>query len=166
MPRQTRSNRQRPLGREADLPSADLRTKDDATLQLAAEQAHVAKRTVVTGRVDVRTVTDVVEDHVAATVESQTVEVTHVTIDREVAVAPAIRTEGDTTIIPVLEEVLVIEKRLVLKEEIRIRRVSRSEDVETTVQLRRQRAVVERHDAGSTSDAPDPNAKETKHEHR
>jgi stress response protein YsnF len=48
------------------------------------------------------------------------------------------------TIIPVLEEVLVVEKRLVLKEEVHIRSTTSGEDVEVPVTLRRQRAVVER----------------------
>jgi stress response protein YsnF len=41
---------------------------------------------------------------------------------RIVETAPEIRTEGDVTILPVVEEVLVVEKRLVLKEELHIRR--------------------------------------------
>ena len=36
-------------------------------------------------------------------------------IDQFVDAAPQVRTEGDVTIIPVVEEVLVVEKRLVLK---------------------------------------------------
>ena len=48
------------------------------------------------------------------------------------------------TIIPVLEEILVVEKRLVLKEEVHIRRSTAGEEVEVPVTLRRQRAVVER----------------------
>ena len=43
-------------------------------------------------------------------------------IDRQVDVAPKIRIEGDLTIVPVLEEILVVEKRLILKEEVHIRR--------------------------------------------
>ena len=57
--------------------------------------------------------------------------------------APRIRTEDGVTIIPVLEEVLVVEKRLVLKREIRIRKRSTSETVEIPVSLRKQRAEVE-----------------------
>jgi stress response protein YsnF len=41
---------------------------------------------------------------------------------RMVETAPEIRTESDVTILPVVEEVLVVEKRLVLKEELHIRR--------------------------------------------
>jgi stress response protein YsnF len=37
----------------------------------------------------------------------------------------SIRYEGDTTIIPLLEEVLVIEKRLVLREEVHIKKLQR-----------------------------------------
>ena len=120
-----------------------------ATLRLAAEKANVSKRKVVTGRIDVRTVTETVEDLVKASVKDQTVEVTRISVNRYVDAAPGLRTEGDLTIIPVFEEVLVIEKRLLLKEEVHIRRITRSEDVETNVPLRRQRAVVERHDAGT-----------------
>jgi stress response protein YsnF len=61
-----------------------------------------------------------------------------------VETAPGIRTEGDVTIVPVLEEVLVVEKRLLLKEELHIRRGVETETVEVPVTLRKQRAVVER----------------------
>jgi hypothetical protein len=39
-----------------------------------------------------------------------------------VETAPEIRTEGDVTIAPVVEKVFVVEKRLVLEEELHIRR--------------------------------------------
>ena len=58
--------------------------------------------------------------------------------------APQIRTEDEVTIIPVLEEVLVVEKRLMLKREIRIRKRATSETVEIPVTLRKQQAKVER----------------------
>jgi len=57
--------------------------------------------------------------------------------------APAVRTENGVMIVPVLEEVLFVEKRLVLKEEIHIRRQRTTETVEMPVTLRKQRAVVE-----------------------
>jgi stress response protein YsnF len=49
-----------------------------------------------------------------------------------------IRTEDGVTIIPVLEEALVVEKRLVLKREIRISKRSNLETVEIPVSLRKQ----------------------------
>ena len=54
------------------------------------------------------------------------------------------RTEDGVVIVPVMEEVLVVEKRLVLKEELHIRRQVTQENVEVPVTLRKQRAVVER----------------------
>jgi stress response protein YsnF len=44
----------------------------------------------------------------------------------------------------VLEEVLIIERRLVLREEIRLRTIVAEDTVEQPVRLRRQRAEVER----------------------
>lgn len=52
---------------------------------------------------------------------TEQVHVEHVKVNAEVQVTPKIRTEGDTTIIPVFEEVLVIQKRVILREEVRVR---------------------------------------------
>ncbi|NKW82722.1 DUF2382 domain-containing protein [Ochrobactrum pecoris] len=81
-----------------------------------------------------------------ARLDSENVEVTRVAIGREVSEAPAVRTDGDVTIVPVMEEVLVVEKRLMLVEEIHIRRVATTEDVTIPVELRKQRATIERDD--------------------
>lgn len=50
--------------------------------------------------------------------------------------------------ISVVEEVLVLERRLVLKEEIRLRRVRTTEQHRETVMLREQQAVIERSEPG------------------
>jgi len=81
-------------------------------------------------------------------------------VDRVVAGPVPVRHEGDTMIVPVLEEVLVVEKRLVLKEELRVtrRRVETREP--QTVTLRREDVVVERftaHDDAVTA-RPDGSA--------
>ena len=120
---------------------------DEGTLALVEEGLSVGKAKVNTGRVDVRTITDTFQQTVDVELQHDATSVTRVPIGREVAVVPQIRTEGDVTIVPVLEEILVIEKRLFLKEEIHIRRTSETEHVESLVTLRRQRAVVERQDA-------------------
>jgi uncharacterized protein (TIGR02271 family) len=110
---------------------------------LLTEELRVEKRSVPTGKVRVRSVVDVVEEVARATLEEQRIEVTRVPVGREVDEAPSVRTEGDVVIVPVLEEVLVVEKRLVLKEELHIRRHVTHENVEVPVTLRRQRGVVE-----------------------
>jgi uncharacterized protein (TIGR02271 family) len=129
-----------------DVLTSAARTVSEDIIPLAEETATVGKRQVVTGRVRVQTVTDTVEELAHADVQQETVEVTRVPIDRIVETTPEIRTEGDLTIVPVLEEVLVVEKRLVLKEELHIRRRATTETVEVPITLRKQRAVVERID--------------------
>ncbi|KQS75186.1 hypothetical protein ASG25_20725 [Rhizobium sp. Leaf384] len=81
-----------------------------------------------------------------ATLAGETVDISREPIGKEVDRIPQLRVEGDVTIIPVVEEIVVVEKRLVLVEEIRIRRLATSEDVQIPVTLRKQRAVVERID--------------------
>jgi uncharacterized protein (TIGR02271 family) len=124
--------------------ASDPRTVSEEVIPLVEETATVAKRQVVTGRVRVQTITDTIEELAHAEVQRESVEVTRVPIDKVVETAPAIRTDGDVTIVPVLEEVLVVEKRLVLKEELHIRRRVTAETVEVPVTLRKQRAIVER----------------------
>ena len=116
----------------------------EEALPLTDEELRVEKRRNVTGKVRIRTVAEVTEEVARASLEGQTIEVTRVPIDRDVQVAPSIRTEGDLVIIPVVEEVLVVEKRLVLKEELHVRRRFTQEDVEVPITLRKQKAVIER----------------------
>jgi len=133
------------------------RTVSEDVIALVEETATIGKRERVTGRVRVRTVTDTLEELARADVQRETVEVTRVPVDRMIESAPEIRTEGDVTIVPILEEILVVEKRLVLKEELHIRRRVAAETVEVPVTLRKQRAIVERF-APDTQD-PDPEEK-------
>ncbi len=72
------------------------------------------------------------------------VEVTRVPVGRVVETAPLARVEGDTTIVPVLEERFVVVKQLFLAEELHIRHVVEREVVREPVALRRQHATVER----------------------
>ena len=75
------------------------------------------------------------------------VEIKRVPIGRAIEVVPSISQEGDTTIIPVVEEIVVVERRLVLKEEVRIRRVTTKEQHQETVVLRQQEALITREEA-------------------
>ena len=115
-------------------------------LTLVEEVARVEKRDVVTGRVRIATHTDTVDQTVRETLEGQTVEVSRIAVDRMLQPGepvPQIRTEGDLTVIPVLEEVLVVEKRLVLKEEVRVLRRVETGVFEEMVALHRQSAVID-----------------------
>lgn len=67
---------------------------------------------------------------------------------------PEPRYEGDTYIVPVIEEVIVTEKRLVLVEEVRITRVHGTHHNPQRVTLRKEDILIERLDAKNPSTAP------------
>jgi stress response protein YsnF len=117
----------------------------DPTVRLLEERASIDKRTVTTGKVRILTHTETVEEMVRAVLEREEADVVTVELNEAVIGSPPrMRTEDGVTIIPVLEEVLVVEKRLVLKREIRIRMRATSETVVIPVSLRKQQAEVER----------------------
>lgn len=83
--------------------------------------------------------------------------VERVTVNRMVegTTPPAVRHEGDTMIVPLLEEVLVVEKRLMVREELHVR-LSRVLERDTqTVTLRREEAQIERFESGEGRPAAD-----------
>jgi stress response protein YsnF len=117
---------------------------DDVAIPLVEERLITSKRVVETGRVKVRTIVEEQESQVREQLSKAVVDVERVTVNREVDSIPPIREEGDTTIISVVQEVLVVKKQLVVTEELRIRRRQIVEEHSQPVTLRTQRAVVER----------------------
>lgn len=113
------------------------------------EEAWVGKRLVETGH-GVR-IHKTVAEHPVRIDERllrDAVEVNHVPVDRIVPLdqAPATRYEGDTLVVPILEEVLVVERRLRIKEELRITRTRREEHHAETILLKSEQVSVERFD--------------------
>lgn len=132
-------------------------TGERVTVPLAEEHVTVHKTARVTSGVRVRkTVEETLQD-IDETVNTQDVTVERVVIGRWVDQAPPQRQDGDTTIIPIVEEVAVIETRLRLVEEIRVTRTSATRRLRTAVPVRRERAVLE--DVTDTK----TNAKSTDH---
>lgn len=117
------------------------------TLPVLEEHLSLDKRQVVTGRVRVSTRTETVEEVAASVLDRTRVEVTRVPVERIVEAAPPVRVEGETTIVSVVEERMVLVKQLVVTEELHIRQIVEQDAVRTTVPLRRQHAVIERLDA-------------------
>jgi uncharacterized protein (TIGR02271 family) len=120
---------------------------DRQVIPLVEETVRVDKRETVSGKVRVRTEIDSVEQVVKEALTEESVEVTRVPINQRIEQVPDVRTENGVMIVPVLEERLVIEKQLFLKEELHIRRDVKTETVEVPITLRSERAVVERFDA-------------------
>jgi len=120
------------------------RRPEDLRIPLHVEEASVSKREVEKANVQIALVTGTREQVIDEELTRVRVEIERVPIDRTVEVVPPIRQEGDITIIPVVEEVVVVERRLVLKEEVRVQRVRTTEQHQETVVLRQQEAVVTR----------------------
>ena len=135
----------------------DTKPDPDALIALAEETLSISKRRIETGRVRIGIRTESNEVQANASLLDEHVEVERVPINREVTEVPAVREEGNVTIYPVLEEILVVEKRLVLKEEVHVRRVSSQTVVSQPVTLRRQRADIDRTVEQSDLKMPDPN---------
>src|SRR6478735_9223361 len=77
-------------------------------------------------------------------VQTESLEVERVPVGHWIEAPAGIRQEGDTTIYPVVEEVLVVEKRLRLVEEVRVTRRRATRQVREEVSLRREEILVER----------------------
>ena len=119
-------------------------TQDDPTSRLLAEEVRIAKETLETGRVRVSTRTHQREAPIDEDLACERVEIETIPVGRRINAVPEVRQDGDTTIVPVVEEILVVERHLMLKEEIRIKRVRTIERHQETVVLRHQEAVVTR----------------------
>ena len=127
---------------------------DEEVLPLLGEEIAVTKHLVETGRVSVKRVTRVAAEPIAETLARETIEVTHEPIGREVESLPPIREEGDTLVIPVVEERLVIQRRLFLKEEVRVRRVRTCGVHREDVPVRHHEVVISRVLVDTPSTAP------------
>jgi uncharacterized protein (TIGR02271 family) len=113
-------------------------------IPVASEELEVGRRKVTTGYVRVRTTVHerVAEVHETAMCEEAVIE--RVPINRYVDAPEPPREEGDLLIVPVHEEVVTIERKWLLKEEVRIRRDRREEPVDRQVVLREEQAQVKR----------------------
>ena len=113
-------------------------------MPLHAEEISISKEKLETGRVQVSTVTRDHEQLVDELLTNEHVEIDRIPIGKAIDARPDVREEADSIIVPVVEEVLVLERRLILKEEVHIRRVRGTERHQERVKLRKQEAVVTR----------------------
>ena len=134
---------------ELDTSAVDL--SFNSKLTLAAEDFVVEKKVVQTGILRVSKHTRTREAHIVEELLKEDAVVETIPIGKYVLEMPPTRQEGDTTIIPIVEEVLYTERRLMLKEEVRITRRRTKEQYHDRVTLRYQEAVVSRVPADNVS---------------
>jgi stress response protein YsnF len=114
------------------------------------EHVGIERTKTTTGKVRITTHTSERVEQVDEPIVDETVEVERVPVGRVLDGPVAVRTEGDTTIFPVLEEQVVIERRLVLVEEVRVTARRTERRMRQEVPLRDQQVVVERTGPAST----------------
>jgi uncharacterized protein (TIGR02271 family) len=119
-------------------------TRQPRALKIAREELEVSKRKRETGRVQVKMHVNRREAVVDEPLLRSDARIERVDLNRYVARQPAVRREGDTVIFPVVEEVLHVEKRLLLKAELRVTRFSTSVRKPRRVQLRSTEPIVKR----------------------
>jgi uncharacterized protein (TIGR02271 family) len=117
---------------------------EDTVMPIVQEELHVDTERVETGRV--RLTKRVHEREVLIEQPSiqEEVQVERIPVNRFVAEPVTVRYEGDTMIIPVLEEVVVVETRWRLKEEVRVTKRHITTPRSQPVRLRTEEVHVER----------------------
>lgn len=134
-----------------------MTTSNIASIPVIHEKAKISKRVVASGTVRVAKEVHEEEVLVEVPVVHDEMEVKRVTINQYVDTPPpALRYEGDTMVIPVLQEVVVTEKRLLLVEELRVSKRKIKTNVQEKVTLRKEEVTVKR-----VSHMPDAQATET-----
>jgi len=122
--------------------------RDELVVPVIEEELATGTRRVTTGAVRVDKHVEKRVRRVSASALHEEVEVRRVPMNQVVEEAPKSRRRGDTIIVPVVEEEIVVTKRLVLKEEIHLIKRRTKDRVVKDVELGRERAQVRRLRAG------------------
>lgn len=138
------------LGGATRSPASEPAVRESGVIPVLTAELVVERRTHVTGGVRLH---KSVSERVALVDEPvvrERVTVERIAMDRPLrdGQIPAVREEDGVLIVPVIGELLVVEKRLMLKEELHIRRVREEKRERQAVPLRREHVDVERFDAG------------------
>lgn len=126
-------------------PVADVEPDADekVAMLLATEKVAITKRIRRT-LVRASRSTSIRNQAVTADLKHEHVVVERIAVGRVVDAVPPVRQEGDVTIISVVEEEVVVTRRLILKEEVHLRRVYTTTPHAEIVSLRQQVVSVSR----------------------
>lgn len=124
------------------------------TMRAHEEVVEVTPRVVERGYLSIKKKVGEYLDEQTVRLSHDEVQVEHVPVDEIVPDYIAPYMDGDVYVVPVIEEEVVIQRRLRLKEEIRVRRntVERTETIQTP--FRRERVVVTEHHHNAPDDEP------------
>ncbi len=126
----------------------NYRTPDGTqiVIPIVAEELSVGKRVVETERVRIRKVVHEHTEQIDEPLFREQVQVERVAVNQVLEQPIGMYYEGDVMVIPVVEEVLVVEKRLMHRENVRISKLRTPTMESQNVTLRREELAVERLD--------------------
>jgi stress response protein YsnF len=135
----------RRVPRASDAVSATHRIKDSGsrlTLRAYEEVVEVTPQVVEKGYLSVQKKIDEYLDERSVELMQQEVHVERVPVDEIIPEYVEPYMDGDTYVVPVIEEEVVIQRRLRLKEELRVQRTVTARDETVRTPFRRERVVV------------------------
>ena len=141
--------------------SSDI--EEEKVIQLIQEEFTVETEKVETARVTVNKRVETREEVVYTPTTSEEVVIEHIPINKllDNKIPKVRKTEDGVLIIPVVEEIVVVEKRLLFKEEVHISKRRITTNVPQTIVLRREVIDVERTELNNIDDITTPIEEET-----
>ena len=127
-----------------DMQQPAPRLDDRQIIPVVEEQVVVRKRQRLTSGVRVSTIVHEDEQVIDEPMLTEQVEVERIPLGHWVEAPVPVRQEGDTTIVTLHEEVVVVETRLRATEEVRLIRRQATSSTPKHVTLRREEALIER----------------------
>ena len=126
-----------PKGRPENRPETSD-NKDNLSIPVIEEHLNIDKKTVETGKYQIKKTVSREDFSQDIPTIHEKVDIQRVQVNKYIDSPPQIRYEGDTTIIPVIKEVVVVEKKLMLVEEIHVTKTNREVSVNVKDQIQRE----------------------------
>lgn len=124
-------------------PGPDITVHDDlVVIPVLAEELRVDTELREVGRVKISKQVELRDEPIDLTFIRDHVAVERVPVGRPVDEPQEVRYEGDVMVIPVHEEVLVVQKQLVVREELRVRVDRLASREQTSVRLRSEAVTI------------------------
>ena len=120
-------------------------TDKSFSIPIIGEEVKLEKKVVEKGKVKIYKNVKEETEPINLPVINEEVHIERIPLNKIVEKAPeAIRYEGDTIIIPVLKEIAVVEKKILLVEEIRVTKTVTHSEQKEEVTLRKEEINIER----------------------
>lgn len=130
--------------------------ENEAVIPIVSEELHARTVPIQTGGVRVIKRRSTHDETIEQELRKGGAEVKRVKTHRLVDGPQPVRREGNVTVVPVVSEVLKIERQFVLTEEIYITQTEESETFRQTVSLHHEEARIERFESAGSGEEPVP----------